>query len=173
MTVIENPLLPNINYRYFDDEGVATSKKFLIKKGVLETYLYTLETAMKDGVEPTGNGYRGGGKAHSGMVNVIVKPGRKTEAEVLSMIKEGIYISELEGLHAGLNAQSGNFSLQAAGFMIRDGKLAEPLSLITVAGNLVDLFMGIKEIANNSDFDVFTGVTCPSILIKKLSVSGK
>lgn len=173
LTVFENPLLPNIYFRYFDDEGVATNKKYLIKKGELESYLYTLETASKDGVEPTGNGYRGGGKTHAGMVNVIVKPGRKSEAEVLSKIKEGVYINELNGLHAGMNAQSGNFSLQAAGFMIRDGKLAEPLSLITVAGNLVDVFMNIKDIANNSEFQLFSGVTTPSIAIKKLAISGK
>ena len=173
LTVLENPLLPNVYFRYFDDEGVATNKKFLIKKGNLETYLYTLETAAKDGVEPTGNGYRGGGKTHAGMVNIVVKPGRKSEAEVISSIKEGVYIDELNGLHAGLNAQSGNFSLQAAGFMIRDGKLAEPLSLITVAGNLVDVFMNIKDIANNSEFKLSGGVTTPSISIKKLSISGK
>ena len=173
LTIFENPLLPNIFFRYFDDEGVATNKKFLVKKGVLETYLYTLETAAKAGVAPTGNGYRGGGKAHASMVNVVVKPGRKSEAEMMSSIKEGVYITELEGLHAGMNAQSGNFSLQAAGFVIRDGKLAEPLSLITVAGNLVDVFMNIKDIASNSEFQLFGGITTPSILIKKLSISGK
>ena len=173
LTVLENPLLKNYYFRYFDDEGVATNKKFLIKKGNLETYLYTLETAAKDGVEPTGNGYRGGGKAHASMVNIVVKPGRKSEEEILSKIKEGVYINELHGLHAGMNAQSGNFSLQAEGFMIRDGKLAEPLSLITVAGNLVDVFMGIKDIANNSEFLVESGATTPSILVKKLTVTGK
>lgn len=173
LTVLENPLLKNYYFRYFDDEGVATNKKFLINKGNLETYLYTLETAAKDGVEPTGNGYRGGGKTHAGMVNIVVKPGRKSEEEILSKINEGVYITELHGMHAGMNAQSGNFSLQAEGFMIRDGKLAEPLSLITVAGNLVDVFMGIKDVANNSKFLIESGVTTPSIYVKKLSVTGE
>ena len=71
-----------------------------------------------------------------------------TEVINISKIKEGVYISELEGLHAGMNEKSGNFSLQTCGFMIRDGKIAEPLSLITLAGNLVEVFNGIKEIAN-------------------------
>ena len=93
--------------------------------------------------------------------------------DCFKLLKEGVYINELNGMHAGMNAQSGNFSLQAAGFMIRDGKLAEPLSLITVAGNLVDVFMGIKDIANNSEFQLSGGVTTPSILIKKLSVTGE
>lgn len=173
LTVIENPLETNIFFRYFDDEGVATKKKVLIKKGILETYLYTLETAAKDNVEPTGNGYRGAGKAHVGMNNIIVKPGRKSEEELISSIKEGIYINDLQGLHAGMNSQSGNFSLQAAGFYIKNGAIAEPLSLITVAGNLVDVFTDIKDIANNSKFQLYTGVTTPSVLIKKLSISGK
>ena len=172
-TVIENPLLPNVNFRYFDDEGVATNKKFLIKKGVLQTYLYTLETAQKDGVEPTGNGYRGAGKAKASFVNAIVKPGKKSEEELFASIKEGVYITSLEGLHAGMNPKSGNFSLQAEGFMIRDGKKAEPLALITLAGNLVELFMSVKEVANNSELDLRSGVTSPSMRIGKLAVSGK
>ena len=172
-TVIENPLLPNFNFRYFDDEGVATNKKFIINKGILATYLYTLETAHKAGVEPTGNGYRGAGKAKAGFVNAVVKPGKKSEEELFAGIKEGVYITSLEGLHAGMNAKSGNFSLQAEGFMIRDGKRAEPLALITLAGNLVDLFMNVKDVANNSELDLGSGVTSPSIRIKKLAVSGK
>ena len=172
-TVIENPLLPNINYRYFDDEGVATNKKFLINKGILSTYLYTLETAQKDGVEPTGNGYRGAGKAKASTVNAIVKPGKKSLDEIFSEIKEGVYITSVEGLHAGMNPKSGNFSLQAEGFMIRDGKKAEPLALITVAGNLRDLFMNVKEVGNDSELDLRSGVISPSIRIKSLAVSGK
>lgn len=172
-TVIENPLLPNINYRYFDDEGVATTKKFLINKGILSTYLYTLETAQKDGVEPTGNGYRGAGKAKAGTVNAIVKPGKKSLEQLFEDIKEGVYITSIEGLHAGMNAKSGNFSLQAEGFMIRDGKKAEPLALITVAGNLVELFMNVKEVGSDSELDLGSGVTSPSIKIKKLAISGK
>lgn len=173
LTVIEDPLKKSVFFKYFDDEGVATSKKFLIKKGVLETYLYTLQTAKKDNVEPTGNGYRSGSKASADTGYIIIKPGKKSEEEMLSQIKEGVYINNLEGLHSGLNAQSGNFSLQAAGFMIRDGKLAEPLSLITVADNLVNMFNNIKELANNSEMILRNGAECPSIFIKKMSVSGK
>lgn len=173
LTVIENPLFKNIFFNYFDDEGVATNKKYLIKKGNLETYIYTLETAAKAGAEPTGNGYRAGGKASAGLGSTFVKPGKKSEEEMISKIKEGVYISELEGLHAGMNEKSGNFSLQTCGFMIRDGKIAEPLSLITLAGNLVEVFNGIKEIANNSKLHFGTQITIPSMRIKKLAVSGK
>ena len=172
LTLIENPLEKNAFFRYFDDEGVATSKKYLINKGVVSTYLYTLQTAMKDKTEPTGNGY-GNGKAHADVGYVICKPGRKSEEEILSKIKEGIYLTELSGLHSGMNASSGNFSLQCAGFMIRDGKKAEPLSLITVADNLINVFNNIFAIANNSQLVISNQMSCPSILIKKMSISGK
>lgn len=173
LTVIENPLVKNIFFNYFDDEGVAINKKEIVKSGVLKTYLYTLETAAKDGVEPTGNGYRGAGKASAGLGYLIVKPGRKSEEEIISNIKEGVYLTDLEGLHAGMNARSGNFSLQTQGFMIRDGKIAEPLALITVSGNLLEMFNNIKDIGSNAKFLVQGRASCPSFSIKKLFISGK
>jgi len=173
LTVIENPLEKNIFFRYFDDEGVATNKKFIIKKGNLETYIYTLETASKDGVEPTGNGYRGGGKAHASLENIIVKQGSKSFDDMISTIGKGVYITDFQGLHSGLNSQSGNFSLQSSGFMIENGKITKPLSLITTAGNLVDVFNNIKGLSNDSKFVIQTATTTPSVYIKKLSISGK
>ena len=171
-TVIENPLKKNLFFRYFDDEGVATNKKYLIKKGVISTYLYTLQTAAKDGVQPTGNGF-GASKAKANVGYVEVKGGKKTEDEMLSTINEGVYITELSGLHSGMNAQSGNFSLQCAGFMIRDGKKAEPLALITVAGNLLNVFRNIKCVANNNKLVISNQMSCPSIYVGKLPISGK
>ena len=171
-TIIENPLEKNLFFRYFDDEGVATNKKYLIKKGVISTYLYTLQTAAKDGVQPTGNGF-GASKAKADVGYVEVKGGKKTEDEMLSTVDEGVYITELSGLHSGMNAQSGNFSLQCAGFMIRDGKKAEPLALITVAGNLINVFMNIKCVANNNKLVISNQMSCPSIYVGKLPISGK
>ena len=72
-----------------------------------------------------------------------------------------------------MNQRSGNFSLQSEGFMIRDGKLAEPLALITVAGNLLEVFNSIKEVGNNLKLITQTSITCPSIYVKKLSITGK
>ena len=92
---------------------------------------------------------------------------------MISSIKEGVYITDLEGLHAGMNARSGNFSLQSQGFMVRDGKLAEPLALITVSGNLVEMFNNIKDVGSNAKFLVQGRASCPSFSIKKLFISGK
>ncbi|MEG2270073.1 MAG: metallopeptidase TldD-related protein, partial [Bacilli bacterium] len=81
-------------------------------------------------------------------------------------------IEELTGLHAGLDPKSGNFSLQSQGHMIREGKLAEALTLITISGNLFDLWKNVKAVANDSKI-LTNSTSSPSIYIKELSVSGK
>jgi PmbA protein len=171
ITVLEKPLSKNIFYTYFDDEGVATSNKVVIKKGVLQTYFHNLNTAHKDGVAPTGNGYREGGKVGVAFKNITLKPGKKSLEQLFEKVGQGVYITELSGIHAGLNPQSGNFSLQANGFLIENGKKTKPLTLITLAGNLVELFMNVTEIANDNEL-LLSGFDVPSVIIKKLSVSG-
>ena len=166
------PLSNNIFYTYFDDEGVAKTNKTIIDKGVLKTYLYNLETANKDGVETTGNASNRGNKIGVSFTNLYLKPGKKSEEELFAKIGNGLYITGVSGLHAGLNAQSGNFSLEAEGFLIKDGKLDKPVSLITVAGNLMTLFKDIKEVANNSEL-LSSGTTTASVYVKSLAISGK
>ncbi|MDD7735653.1 MAG: TldD/PmbA family protein [Bacilli bacterium] len=172
LTINESPLEKNVFFRYFDDEGVATYNKTLIKNGVLQTYLYNLTTANKDGVETTGNGYKNGFGIGIRAVNVSIKPGKDSEEELFSKVKEGIYITDISGLHAGMNAQSGNFSLISQGFMIREGKLKEPVSLITVAGNLFDVFNGVVAVGSNKELQT-NSYSVPSIYVKGIQVSGK
>jgi PmbA protein len=172
VTILEMPLKKNAFFTYFDDEGVATYNKTVIKKGVLQTYFHNLNTAHKDGVQTTGNGYRSGGKVGVGFQNIVLKAGRKSLEDIFANIGEGVYITEVMGVHASLNPTSGNFSLQANGFMIENGKRGVPLTLITVAGNLVDLFMTVKEVANDNEL-LPSGYDVPSLLIKKLTISGK
>lgn len=174
ITISEKPLAHNIFFKGFDDEGVATYNKDIFKNGVLKTYLYNLETALKDGVETTANGYRSSSKASvgTGFSNIFLKPGKISEEEMIMKVKNGIYIDSITGLHAGLNAQSGNFSLQATGFMIREGKLAEPINLITVASNLVKVFQDVTMVANNAEL-LSNATTVPSIAIKSIAVSGE
>ena len=173
ITISEKPLAHNIFFKGFDDEGVATYNKDIFKNGVLKTFLYNLETALKDGVETTGNGYRSSSKSPvgTGFSNIFLKPGKISEEDMIKKVKNGIYIDSITGLHAGLNAQSGNFSLQATGFMIRDGKIAEPVNLITVASNLVKVFQDVTMVANNTEL-LTNATTVPSIAIKSIMVSG-
>ena len=172
VTIEDKPLQKNVFARWFDDEGVATYNKPIIKNGVLQTYLYNLTTAAKAGVESTGNGYGGGSKKGISSTFLSLKPGKKSQEELFQEVGNGVFITEVSGLHAGLNPQSGNFSLQSTGFMIENGKKGKPLDLITVSGNLLDLFKNIQEVGNDVTVSL-SGVSAESVLIKKIVVSGK
>lgn len=172
LTVEMKPLAKTIYFSYFDSEGVAKSNRTVIRKGVLQTYFHNRETAEKDGVESTGNGTFEGGQMGVGYDNVFVKPGKKSFDEMIAPIQDGVYITEIGGLHAGLNEVSGDFSCQAEGFRIRNGKLAEPLNLITLSGNLLQMFADLKEFDNN---DEFKGdfINVADAYIKEMSIGGQ
>lgn len=172
VTVIDAPLTKNMFYSYFDDEGVAKFNKPVIEKGVLKTYFHNLSTAKKDNVTPTANGSNTGGKIGISVGNLLLKPGRKNKDALLEEIGEGFYLTEVQGLHAGLNPTSGDFSLQASGFMIRNGKIAEPINLVTIAGNLLTLFKNITAVGSDSQLQLSSFITS-SIVVKKLAVSGE
>jgi PmbA protein len=172
LTIEEKPLTKNVFFSYFDDEGVATYNKAIIKKGVLQTYFYNRETAKKDGVQSTGNGAWEGAKIGVGFSNIFVKPGKASFDELIAPIKEGVYITEIAGLGTGMNEQSGDFSCQAQGFMIRDGKIAEPLNLITLSGNLLKMFADLKGFDNQVELKD-SALTCADAYIKAMAIGGK
>jgi PmbA protein len=87
-------------------------------------------------------------------------------------VKDGIYLTEVTGLHAGMNPTSGDFSLQANGFIIKDGKIDSPLNLITVAGNLVDLFENVTSVGKDQELQL-SGYTTSPIVVKNLAISGE
>lgn len=172
VTVRDLPLKKTLFARYFDDEGVATYNKDIIKNGVLTTYLYNLSSAAKDNTTSTGNGVVSGSKTSTDSIYIEMKPGKKSQEELFKEVNNGVYITEVQGLHAGLNPRSGNFSLQSTGFLIKDGKKDRPLDIITISGNLVDLFADITTVGN--DLKEFVNATAvPSVIVKKLVVSGK
>ena len=173
ITIEDKPLQKGSPFsRWFDDEGVATYNKPIIKKGILEGYLYNLTTAAKAGVESTGNGSSSGSKIGVDTFALYLKPGRKSQEELFAKVKDGVYITQVQGLHAGMNGQSGNFSLQSTGFLIKDGKLDRALDVITISGNLVDVMNDISEVGNDSKI-LLGGNTFPSVIVKKLAVGGK
>ena len=169
LTISEKPLLNTYSGISFDNEGVATYNKLLIKKGVPLLYLNNLEYAKKLNTEPTGNGYGEGSKVGIDFTNLFVKPGSYNFDDVLKGIKKGVYITGVSGLHAGLNAKSGDFNLQAEGFNIENGKITTALNLVVLSGNLFDMFNNILKVCNDSkDLEQ---INLPSILFKKLNVS--
>lgn len=172
LTILEKPLEKNIFFSYFDDEGVATSNKEIVKNGVLKQYFYNRETAKKDGVVSTGNGQWAGGKIGIGYGNIFVKGSKKSFDEMIAPIKKGVYITEIAGLGTGMNAQSGDFSCQAEGYMIENGEVTTPLNLITISGNLLKMLSDIKDLDNSVKMHL-SSIACSDVLIKKLSIGGK
>lgn len=172
VTIEEKPLTKNIHFNSFDDEGVASKNKTIVKKGILQQYFYNRETAKKDGVESTGNGFWSGGKIGTSFGNVFVKGGKKSLAEMMSQIKDGVFITEVAGLGTGLNTSSGDFSCQAEGYDIHDGKIAEPLNLITLSGNLLKLLSDIKEFDNEVEMTL-SEISVGDAYVKSLSIGGK
>ena len=172
LTIYEKPLLDNVFRSYFDDEGVAKKNKTVVDKGILKTYFYNLETAAKDNVESTGNGARTGSKIVVDFSNLVIKPGKQTEDQLFETIKNGLYITELSGLHAGLNAESGDFSLESKGYLVKDGKKDKALGLFVLSGNIFTLFNDIIAIGNNSKLLIDSNVV-PSIAFKNLKYSAE
>ncbi|MGM9682938.1 MAG: TldD/PmbA family protein [Eubacteriales bacterium] len=162
----------------FDGEGVATYKKHVIERGVLKTLLYDLSSAKKAGVSSTGNGQRPG---YADPVSVApysfyIEAGEYGHEELLRRLKNGIYITELKGLHAGADAVTGDFSIESAGFAVSDGKLAGAVKSFTVAGNFFELMKNIESLSDTVDFDVpggFTVFGSPDVLVRNMSVAGK
>ncbi|MDD4068977.1 MAG: TldD/PmbA family protein [Candidatus Izemoplasmatales bacterium] len=168
VTIVDDPFMKkSSSSRSFDDEGVATHYKELISNGVLKTYLHNLVTAKKDGVKSTGNGFGGSVSA----VNLKLEAGKSTLEEMISSCEKGIFITNVQGAHAGVNAVSGDFSLQASGYLLEEGKKIRPVALITVAGNFLEMLKDITMVGNDSKMSYY-GITSPSIKVKSMPVSG-
>ncbi len=168
VTIVDDPFMKkSSSSRSFDDEGVATAYKELVSNGVLKTYLHNLVTAKKDGVKSTGNGFGGSVSA----VNLKMEAGKSTLEEMIASCQKGIYITNVQGAHAGVNAVSGDFSLQASGYFVENGKKDRPVALITVAGNFLDMLKDIEMVGNDLKMSYY-GVTSPSIKVKSMPVSG-
>ncbi len=178
LTLMDDPHLKGaLASSAFDAEGVATYRKPIIENGVLMSFFHNLKTASKDGVLSTGNASKGSYKGTVGIApsNLVLTPGEKSLDDMIATIDKGVYILELQGLHAGINTISGDFSLQCYGYLIENGKLTKPVSQITVAGNFFEMLKDIEYFANDFRFSIlssdYTGSA--SVKIKALSISGE
>ncbi len=169
ITIVDDPFKKNsVRSTSFDDEGVATKYKELVKNGELKGFIYDLRTARIDGVESTGNGF---GNTPS-MTNLYIVPGVRPYEEMVKDIKDGIVITDLAGTHAGANAITGDFSLQLCGFRVVDGKETDPIALSTVGGNIFNLLKDVTEVGSDLKSGI-DSVSSPSLKIKELVISGK
>ena len=162
----------------FDAEGVATHRKSVVDSGVLKTFLHNRETALAMGKETTANASKAGYSSPIGVrpYSFAIEPGDKTQDELFALAGDGIFITEINGLHAGANPVSGDFSLQSAGFMIRGGKKCEAVKSFTIAGNFFDLLKNIAALGNKLERGVttgFTGFCSPDVFVPEMSIAGK
>ncbi len=152
----------------FDAEGLANSKKYLAKDGVLETWVLDLASARQLGIESTGNASRGTASPPSpGVTNLYMEAGRYSPADLISDIIRGFYVTELIGM--GINMVTGDYSRGASGFWIENGEITYPVTEMTVAGNLKDMF---KKLIPADDLAFRDGTDAPTLRIDGMTVAG-
>ncbi|MBV9965305.1 MAG: TldD/PmbA family protein [Alphaproteobacteria bacterium] len=152
----------------FDAEGIPNRRRALIDKGVLTTWLLDLRSARQLGMKTTGHAARGTASPPSpAATNIWIEPGSITPAELMADIRNGFYVTELMGM--GVNGITGDYSRGASGFWIKNGQMAHPVTEMTVAGNLKDMFLHMAA-ANDLEFRV--GADSPTLRIDDLTVAG-
>ncbi|SHJ33977.1 TldD/PmbA family protein [Lutispora thermophila] len=178
VTIIDDPLMENgLASAPFDSEGVACYTKTVVEEGKLNTFLYNLKTAKKDGVKSTGNASKGSYASAVGVSpsNFYIKPSNKTREDLMAHMGDGIFITEVQGLHSGANPMSGDFSLAAKGFEIKNGKIIKAVEQITVAGNFYNVLQDIVEVGGDIKFGMPAGgyFGSPSVVVRELAIAGK
>lgn len=169
VTIVDDPLKAKaISSRIFDDEGVATFTKEVVSNGVFKTFLHNLKTAKYFNTESTGNAVG----SSVGGINFYVKEGTTSKEDMIKGMKKGLMLTDLAGLHASLNPVSGDFSAQASGYYIEDGKIVKPVTLIVVSSNFLKMMNEIDTIGSDLYLS-YSGYGAPSILFKGLAISGK
>ncbi len=178
INITDDPMREGVSVQTpFDAEGVAAYRKDVVKDGVLLTLLHNRETALRAGRETTANASKG---AYFSPVNVspyafCIEAGSNTLDELFALAGEGIYITEVKGLHAGANSVTGDFSIESAGFIIKDGKKAFPVRSFTIAGNFFDMLKNISALSDKVEVGLGgpTVFGSPAVLIREMSVAGK
>ncbi|MBN9563419.1 MAG: TldD/PmbA family protein [Alphaproteobacteria bacterium] len=169
ITVQDDPLRRRgLRSRPFDGEGVPSRPLAIIEDGVLTTWLLDSRSARQLGLKTTGHAARGtGGPPSPSASNLYMAAGSLSPAELMADIKEGLYVTELIGM--GVNGVTGDYSRGAAGFMIRDGAIAEPVAEITIAGHLLEMF---AHLTPASDLRFKRGTDAPTLRIEGMTVAG-
>lgn len=170
VTVEDEPLLVRgRRSRPFDGEGLPTVARSLIDDGVLTTWLLDLRSARQLGLSPTGHAGRGVGSQPSpSATNVSLAPGGQTPEALMADIDQGLYVTQMMGM--GVNSVTGDYSRGASGFWIEGGRIAYPVSELTVAGNLKDMF---RTLTPANDLERRYGVDSPTVRVNGMTVAGQ
>jgi PmbA protein len=167
--ILDNPLRKRgLGSRPFDAEGLATSRRAVIDDGVLTTWLLDLAAARQLNLKPTGHASRGvSGPPSPTTSNFYLEKGKLSVKELIGDIKSGLYITDMIGF--GVNGVTGDYSRGAAGFMIRNGQLAEAVSEITIAGHLKQMFLAMVAA---DDLTFRRGSDAPTIRVDGMTLAG-
>jgi PmbA protein len=159
----------------FDGEGVPRRRTPLIEGGRLRAYLYDTYTARREGGESSGNASRHGYRSLPSVSasNLVVASGERSFEQLLEEAADGVFVTDVAGLHSGVNPVTGVFSVGASGRAIRAGELAEPVREFTIAGELISMLGAVREAGAETRWVPFGGsVRTPPLLVAELSVSG-
>ena len=167
INIIDDPLrLRGLRSRPFDAEGVRVSRQELVANGILMQWIAESASARQLGIDPTGHAARGvGGAPGAAPSNLYLAPGTRSREELFAAFPEALLVVELIG--QGVNPVTGDYSRGAVGFMVRGGEIAEPVSEITVASNLIDMFATLEPA---SDLEFRRGIDAPTVLIPEMTV---
>ena len=153
----------------FDDEGVANQARAIIDNGVLTTWLLNTASARQLGLETTGHASRGlAGPPGVGPTNLTLEPGDRTLEQLMADAKAGLLVTSMFG--PSLNGNTGDWSVGVSGFWFENGEIAYPVTEITVAGNLIEVY---RRIVPGSDLELRGASNAPSILIDALAIAGR
>ncbi|MCY4049888.1 MAG: metalloprotease PmbA [Gammaproteobacteria bacterium] len=162
MHIQEHPqLVRGAGSANYDGEGVATNRNIIIDEGVLASFVLDSYTARKLGTHTTGNA----GGVHNLIVNNTIDYGLD---ELLKAMDQGILVTELSGF--GINMVTGDYSRGAFGYWVEKGQIQYPIKEFTIAGNLIDMFMGVQAIGN--DIHENRNIQVGSILLDKITAAG-
>lgn len=153
----------------FDDEGVENRRTEIIADGVLTTWLLNTSSAKQLGLTTTGHASRGlAGPPGVGPSNLTFQPGERDRAQMMKDAGSGLVVTSMFG--PSLNGNTGDWSVGCSGFWFEDGELAYPVSEITVAGNLIDIY---ARVIAGSDLEIRGSANAPSLMIDALAIAGR
>lgn len=160
----------------FDGEGVAQSRTALIADGRVQSFLYDARTAREARSRSTGNGRRGSyrGRPAPGATNIVIQAGDSSLEELFAQAGDGLYVTQVVGLHSGVNPVSGVFSVGASGIEIKDGQLAGPVREATIASDLISMLGAVGAVGRERRWVPFGGsVLAAPLLIGEMSIAGE
>jgi PmbA protein len=170
ITIVDDPLRPRgLSSRPFDGEGVGAARMALVEDGALQSWLLDSATARELGLQTNGHARRGISSPPSpGASNLHMEPGSIDPADMIKSIDHGLYVTDLIG--QGVNIVTGDYSRGASGFWIENGELTWPVSGITIAANLADIF---AVLVPASDLEFRFSANAPTILVERMIVAGQ